>query len=373
MEYSTDGTNWSSYTSYTDITLANAGDKVMFRAPVSGNTRLGYQLNIGYGNYVVNGSRFFISNKDCYVYGNVMSLLYQDFFDKTSFPEGSQYTMPSLFSGCDRLYNHPDKAIILPATTLAVSCYENMFNNCTNLTTIPELPATTLAKSCYSGMFTHCTSLTSIPYHLLPITDLAESCYKGMFSSCSSLTTIPGDLLPATTLKNNCYQNMFTSCTGLTSIPENLLQSVTTLANYCYASMFSSCSGLTSVPDDLLPVTTLAPYCYQYMFINCSGLTTAPDLPAAELVSSCYNCMFENCSNLHSIKCLAASGINENQSTYNWVNNVSTTGTFTKAAGASWPTNSSNGIPIGWTVVDYSDPSNPNGNGFHFGTDNGQW
>ena len=231
MEYSTDGTNWSSYASNTDITLANAGDKVMFRAPVSGNTRLGYQLNIGYGNYVVNGSRFFISNKDCYVYGNVMSLLYQDFFDKTSFPEGSQYTMPILFSGCGKLYNHPDKAIILPATTLAVSCYESMFNNCTNLTTIPELPATTLAESCYKSMFNHCTSLT----------------------------TIPSDLLPATTLKNNCYQNMFTNCTGLTSIPENLLQSVTTLANYCYASMFSSCSGLTSVPDDLLSVTTLAP------------------------------------------------------------------------------------------------------------------
>ena len=171
-----------------------------------------------------------------------------------------------------------------------------------------------------------------------------------MFSSCSILTTIPGDLLPATTLKNNCYQNMFTSCTGLTSIPENLLQSVTTLANYCYASMFSSCSGLTSVPDDLLPVTTLAPYCYQYMFINCSGLTTAPDLPAAELVSSCYNCMFENCSNLHSIKCLATSGINENQSTYNWVYNVSTTGTFTKASGVTWPTGP-NGIPSGWNIV----------------------
>lgn len=37
-----------------------------------------------------------------------------------------------------------------------------MFKGCTSLTTAPELPATTLASSCYSNMFCKCTSLNYI-------------------------------------------------------------------------------------------------------------------------------------------------------------------------------------------------------------------
>lgn len=37
-----------------------------------------------------------------------------------------------------------------------------MFYNCTSLTTAPELPATTLADSCYGDMFNGCTSLSSV-------------------------------------------------------------------------------------------------------------------------------------------------------------------------------------------------------------------
>ena len=37
-----------------------------------------------------------------------------------------------------------------------------MFNGCTGLTTAPELPATTLASNCYNQMFKDCSSLSSI-------------------------------------------------------------------------------------------------------------------------------------------------------------------------------------------------------------------
>ena len=53
--------------------------------------------------------------------------------------------------------------LILPATTLANSCYGSMFKGCTSLTTAPALHATTLAESCYSNMFSGCTSLTTAP------------------------------------------------------------------------------------------------------------------------------------------------------------------------------------------------------------------
>ena len=65
-------------------------------------------------------------------------------------------------------------------------CY--LFYNCTALTSAPVLPATTLAESCYSGMFYGCTSLTSAPE--LPATTLADYCYKNMFYGCVKLSSV---------------------------------------------------------------------------------------------------------------------------------------------------------------------------------------
>jgi len=55
-----------------------------------------------------------------------------------------------------------DNKPCLPVTTLAESCYANMFYGCTSLTTAPDLPATTLTKSCYNQMFSWCTKLNYI-------------------------------------------------------------------------------------------------------------------------------------------------------------------------------------------------------------------
>ena len=119
------------------------------------------------------------------------------------------------------------------------SCYSYMFNNCSSLTTAPELHATTLAYGCYYGMFSGCTSLTTAPE--LPATTLADSCYSYMFRGCTSLTTAPE--LPATTLAYGCYYCMFAGCTSLTTAPE---LPATTLAYDCYSYMFNGCSSLTS-------------------------------------------------------------------------------------------------------------------------------
>ena len=89
-----------------------------------------------------------------------------------------------------------------------------MFSNCTSLTTAPTLPATTLASSCYSNMFYCCTSLTAAPE--LPATTLAVECYGKMFFGCTSLTAAP--VLPATTLADGCYGSMFFGCSNLNYI-----------------------------------------------------------------------------------------------------------------------------------------------------------
>lgn len=117
-------------------------------------------------------------------------------------------------------------------------CYFNMFKDCENLTSAPELPATTLADGCYYSMFDGCANLTSAPE--LPATTLAVSCYDGMFMNCYSLRNAPA-VLPATTLANSCYSNMFRHCNSLRNAPE---LAATTLADECCSWMFGTCSEL---------------------------------------------------------------------------------------------------------------------------------
>ena len=127
----------------------------------------------------------------------------------------------------------------------------------------------------------------------------------------------------------------------------NLILPATTLADGCYEYMFSGCSKLTTAPE--LPATTLADGCYWNMFYDCKALTTAPDLPATTLAEYCYAYMFSGCSKLNYIKMLAMD-INASGSLSDWVNGVSSTGTFVKNKNATWRVTGVNGIPSGWTV-----------------------
>ena len=358
VQYSTDGNTWKTYQSDSTITLADSADKVSFRGD-----------NATYATWADNDAySTFSCTADCYIYGNVMSLINKDNFATiTELTRDS--TFYSLFKNNAYIYNHPKKTLLLPATTLKNCCYESMFERCTNLTSAPALPAMTMAINCYFYMFFYCTRLTAAP--ALPATSLAENCYGGMFGYCTSLTTAPAlpatfldkfcynmmfyqcsslttaPALPATTLKESCYNGMFVFCTSLATAPE---LPATTLADYCYYQMFHSCTSLTTAPA--LPATTLANNCYAWMFGYCTSLTTAPALPATTLVERCYDRMFSHCSNLNSVTCLATSGINSNNSTRDWLDGVASTGTFKKSEITNdWPTGAS-GIPSGWTTKD---------------------
>ena len=82
----------------------------------------------------------------------------------------------------------------------------SLFENCSVLTSAPELPATKLANCCYYFMFWKCTNLTSAP--VLPATTLAVHCYYGMFSACPKLSSVTM-LAPKSEIetKNNCVLN----------------------------------------------------------------------------------------------------------------------------------------------------------------------
>ena len=248
---------------------------------------------------------------------------------------GADYDTPSshpLFSTSSnkKVYIAGDIMSLLDdANTLEANAFHGTFSKgTTNLTYIDidpadplYLPVTTLASGCYKQMFRQCTSLTHAP--TFTVNAAAFMCCYNMFRGCSSLSDISTISLPA----NQMYEG-------------------------CYREMFRLCTSLTTVDPDLLPATDLAPHCYRQMFNGCSAITAAPDLPAATLTTSCYHGMFLNCSNLASVKCLARTGINSNDSTLEWLKGTKGSGTrtFVKYTGITWPTNNVNGIPSGWTV-----------------------
>jgi hypothetical protein len=127
--------------------------------------------------------------------GNIMSLAYSDdFVGNNQLPENMGTYFQGVFenSGIVSAEN-----LILPVTTLSISCYNGMFQDCTSLVTAPKLPATTLAVNCYSQMFLNCISLTTAPE--LPALQLENNCYGRMFEGCTSLTTeavVPDSVTP---------------------------------------------------------------------------------------------------------------------------------------------------------------------------------
>lgn len=206
-----------------------------------------------------------------------------------------------LFENCTAITSAPD----LPAETLADKCYREMFANCKNLVKAPALPAKTLAEYCYESMFEGCTSLKTAPE--LPATKLADCCYRSMFSGCKSLDTAP--TLSVEALANNCYSTMFKGCTSLKTAPVLPAKSLT---SYCYSNMFSGCTSLENAPA--LLATVLTKRCYSKMFENCTSLESAPELPATKLAEYCYSEMFKGCKKLSSVTMLAPSDQIKNNS-----------------------------------------------------------
>ena len=373
FDVSTDGgTTWESKTSTTEgVTLAslNKGGKAMVKCVTT-------HIGTASGNV-------FSSNKDVFVYGDVMSLVKGDNF-LTNHEFTQQNALSYVFQNMTTLRTDPKKGyIILPATDTKNYGYWYMFAGCTGMTVAPIIDATTARRNAMSYMFYGCTSLAEAPEIHVTTFDGAGQ-LDSMFVGCSSLVT-PPKVLPATTATSSCYNQMFALCTALKTAPKICLTTTdvsccsymfdgcssleeapellpTSVKGYCYRYMFRNCTSLKKAMA-VLPATNVADYqeCYSVMFYGCSNLEEGPILPATALANNCYNQMFRGCSKLKKIVCLATT-ITGNPM-LNWVNGVSATGTFVKHPNmSSWGSGNS-GIPSGWTIQDYpyimTDWSNP--------------
>lgn len=99
------------------ILLNNAGDKVSFWSKNANMADGGTALRI----YIRNSEK-------AYAYGNVMSLIDDQAtsVDAPKFSEdteiGPSFALKSLFYGQANLLSHPEKKLVLPATTLTKGC-----------------------------------------------------------------------------------------------------------------------------------------------------------------------------------------------------------------------------------------------------------
>ena len=117
--------------------------------------------------------------------------------------------------------------------TSKITDMTNMFQYCSNLTTIPQLNTSNVGNM--SSMFINCYNLTSIPLlDTSKVTDMSS-----MFGNCYTLTTIP----QLNTSKVTNMSAMFSSCYNyLTTIPQLNTSKVTNMN-----SMFKNCLQLKSI------------------------------------------------------------------------------------------------------------------------------
>lgn len=186
----------------------------------------------------------------CYISGNIMSLL----SDKVNISESA---FEGAFSrGNSNAVNYidieADAPLILPATTMALRCYMNMFRNCTSLTRAPQFTVQVTAEKCCYNMFRKCSGLKDVSSIQLPALTLSIDCYRELLRECTSFTGA-APVLPAPVLVQGCYQQMFskTPLTSVTCLATNisatdcLSQWMSDIKN---SGTFYKAPGMTSFP-----------------------------------------------------------------------------------------------------------------------------
>ena len=202
--------------------------------------------------------------------------------------------------------------------TLNFSALSSMFQDCINLTAIPEdifsysidvIDMISIFRNCSSlqiipvGLFdnnVNATSfssvflnsgITSIPTGLFNSNELVSD-FSFAFSN-TQITTIPAGLFNNCTNVNN-MSSCFSNNSHLTTIPNNLFTANSQISNYSFT--FSNCTALTNIPNNLFGNSGLASALnLTSMFNGCSGLTSIPTgMFANAEVATSYDNVFRN-------------------------------------------------------------------------------
>lgn len=170
-----------------------------------------------------------------------------------------------------------DGTVLLDTSSVTDMSY--MFQNCTNLATIPQLDTSNVTEM--NQMFYGCNNLTEVP---LLDTSKVTSFYQ-TFDNCSNLTAIPAFDTSNVTEMNYC----FSMCTSLVTLPVLNTSKVTDMVGFV--------SGCPSLSDDSLN-NILA------MCTNATAYTRTKTLRYMELTKS----QADKCTTLSNYSAFTAAG-----------------------------------------------------------------
>lgn len=241
------------------------------------------------------------------VYGNIMSMLYNDSFrGKTTYPSTTIRATQHMFA-----YSLVVDAsnLILPATTCYGQAYMSLFDYCTSLIYPPAvLPAPVVKNAMYYNMFRGCTSMTTMPTILATSLDPAGTIhYQSMFSGCTALQYNTNQTIHIDTARYQCCQYMFSGCSSMVNAPNVDCSDIASGANYAFSGMFKECTNLQT-PPERFDVDTVELGIFNVLFENCTSLRYAPIVNIRNVGSNTYGAftrMFTGCTSLTD-----ASGIN---------------------------------------------------------------
>ena len=189
-----------------------------------------------------------------------------------------------------------------PASIKTASC-QNVFQDCTSLTTLDLSSFNTSSTTSMSKMFYGCSSLESVDlssFNTTNVTNMSE-----MFSGCSSLK---GTLILTNfnTKKVTNASKMFYNCSSLTGITFGSNSTFAACTDMSY--MFFTCEKITELNLSMFSnsvVTTMAymfQYCRELVTLDISGISTEYLLPGTTGTTGGFTRFLNVCNNVKLVK-----------------------------------------------------------------------
>ena len=188
-----------------------------------------------------------------------------------------------------------DKIIIRLKRINNITNLSYMFNNCTSLSSLPDLSKLNTTKINDMRMiFSYCSSLTSLPDISKWDTSNVNN-MSFMFNNCNALKSLP-DISKWNTSNVKDMWYMFSDCEALKKLPDISKWDTSKVENM--NSMFYNCYSLKLVPD-ISKWNTSKVKDMGNMFCHCESLISLPDLGKWNISNlECNEKMFEFCYNL---------------------------------------------------------------------------
>lgn len=177
----------------------------------------------------------------------------------------------------------------------SITTMQNMFNNCSGLTTIDLTSLDTSNVNNFESMFSGCTNLTTANLSGLDTSNV--TLLYGMFANCSRLESV--NLSGFDTKKNEWTEKMFYSCRSLTTLD---LSSFETPALTHANQMFSSCTNLAHIDMRKFDFTNITSYTGMFGSNASSGVPNDCEIIVADATQKQWiNTNFSRLTNVKTV------------------------------------------------------------------------